>query len=172
VQFSEVRLFEWDASEVLEQRQGALLALLPFMKGAEPQKLAKASEAIEQLERPPETRRNLQIVLALLSAKVFPELDLDELIPRRIYMESALYQSIVEEGLLKGREEARIAQIEVLLRILEQKLGHPPLERHSLALAHATPEALARLNFVLSLAATPAQAREAVEKLGDQAQES
>jgi hypothetical protein len=107
VGFSEVRLFEWNAEEVLRRKAGALLALVPLMKGAEERQIVKASRSIEELPRPEEVRRDYQIVLALLAGKAFPELDLDRVIPRELYMGSTFYERIVEEGFLKGQEAGR-----------------------------------------------------------------
>jgi hypothetical protein len=118
-EFAVFHIYELHARRVLEEGRPGLLALSPLMRGAEEALIARASERIEQSSLPARVQSDLQAALVLLTSAVLDVSDIDRLIPREVYMESTLYQRILEEGELKALQE-------VLRRDLQRRFGTVP----------------------------------------------
>jgi predicted transposase YdaD len=112
-----------DAGSLLASEALGLLPLLPFTKGATPQRVEEALQRLGDVE--PESRREeLRAALVVFAGNAFPTIDWVARIPEERLMESATFREITRkitaEAERKGREEGERRVLRLLLR---ERLG-------------------------------------------------
>ncbi|MBI5481286.1 MAG: Rpn family recombination-promoting nuclease/putative transposase [Deltaproteobacteria bacterium] len=157
--FDAVRLWEFDADELLARPAPALWSVVTLGRGAG---LPHVARAVELLQALPDRAlaRELLVVLYLVAGTRFAEPAVRALLPEEVLMRSATYDAIVEQGRAQGWERGLAeGQVEGLRRacrrVAATKLGEiaPDLDRR---LAEFTdPAALEALLVDLSGAADP-----------------
>lgn len=107
-----------DAAELLGGPPG-LLPLLPFTRGASPERVVEALRRLGTV-RSRARKADLLATTAAFAGNVYPEVAWRDKIPMEILMASSFYQQILAEGEATGEVKAGRA---ILLRLLRRRFG-------------------------------------------------